>query len=92
MKALITGANKGIGYGIAEALGKAGVEILVGARSEERGKEAVEKLQAQGIKSSFVKIDLTDFASIHQAVETISQEVGPLDILVNNAGIPDAPG
>ena len=86
MKVLITGANKGIGFGIAEALGKEGCEILVGARSEKRGQEAVEKLISQGITASFIKIDLNDFETIHKA----AAEVEELDLLVNNAGIPDA--
>lgn len=84
--ALITGANKGIGFAIAEALGKSGVEILVGARSESRGQEAVKKLSAQGITASFVKIDLNNFDTIHSAAEEIDQ----IDLLINNAGIPDS--
>lgn len=86
MKALITGANKGIGFAIAESLGKSGVEILVGARSENRGMEAVEKLLNQGIIASFIKIDLNNFDTIHAA----EREIEEIDFLVNNAGIPDS--
>ena len=86
MKALITGANKGIGFAIAKILGKSGIEILVGARSENRGQEAVKKLSVQGITVSFVKIDLNNFDTIHNAAKEIDQ----LDLLVNNAGIPDS--
>lgn len=83
MKALITGANKGIGFGIAEALGKRGIEILVGARSEQLGNQAVAELKKAGITASFIKIDLNDFTSIHQAADQVSA----LDYLINNAGI-----
>jgi NAD(P)-dependent dehydrogenase (short-subunit alcohol dehydrogenase family) len=84
MKALITGANKGIGYEIARALGKRGYEVLVGARDEKRGQEAVAKLTAEGFQSQWIKIDLNDFATLANAAE----HVGQLDLLVNNAGIP----
>ncbi len=83
MRALVTGANKGIGFGIANALGKKGVEILVGARDEVRGNAAVAELIAQGIAASWVKIDLNDFSTFETAAKTI----GKIDFLINNAGI-----
>ena len=49
-KALITGANKGIGYEIARHLGKAGWQVIIGARDEERAKKAMETLKADGVK------------------------------------------
>ena len=54
MKTLITGANKGIGFALAQNLGHRGYEVLVGARNETRGQEAVEKLKAEGITAKFV--------------------------------------
>ena len=86
MRALVTGANKGIGFEIARILGQKGYEVLVGARDPQRGAEAVERLMtaAGQIKASFVKIDLNDFETLQAAAESISS----LDILVNNAGIP----
>lgn len=86
MKALVTGANKGIGFEIARNLGKRGYEILVGARDQVRGLAAVEKLDAEGISATFIKIDLNDLDSLHTAASNIDS----LDILVNNAGIPDS--
>jgi len=83
-RALVTGANKGIGFEIARELGKNGYEILLGARDESRGAHAVENLKQDGIVASFVKIDLNDFTTLHAA----AGNVGILDILVNNAGIP----
>jgi len=83
-RALVTGANKGIGLEIARELGKNGYEILLGARDESRGANAVNNLKNDGVAASFVKIDLNDFSTLHAAAES----VGILDILINNAGIP----
>ena len=83
-RALVTGANKGIGLEIARELGKNGCAILLGARDEGRGLQAVEHLKEDGIVANFVKIDLHDFDTLH----TAASKVGTLDILVNNAGIP----
>jgi len=83
-RALVTGANKGIGLEIARELGKNGYEILLGARDASRGAQAAEKLKKEGVAASFVKIDLNDFETLHAA----AAKVGVLDLLVNNAGIP----
>lgn len=87
--ALITGANKGLGYEIAHKLGLQGVTVYVGARNESRGKAAVEKLIAEGVDASFVLIDLNDEETIKQTAQFIEKEHGHLDILVNNAGFID---
>jgi len=83
-RALVTGANKGIGFETARELGKNGYEILLGARNESRGAQAAGKLQKEGITANFVNIDLNDFDTLHTAAD----KAGTLDILVNNAGIP----
>ncbi|GII32262.1 SDR family oxidoreductase [Planotetraspora mira] len=80
--ALITGANKGIGFEIARSLGLAGVTVLAGARDRSRGEEAAARLGA-----AFVQIDVTSEESVAAAAEWIEKEHGRLDILVNNAGI-----
>ncbi|MFC9892783.1 SDR family NAD(P)-dependent oxidoreductase [Nocardia sp. NPDC127579] len=85
--ALITGANRGIGYETARQLGGRGMTVLVGARSAERGAEAAEKLRAEGVDVRAVEIDATDAASIAAAAAWIAAEFGRLDVLVNNAGI-----
>jgi NAD(P)-dependent dehydrogenase (short-subunit alcohol dehydrogenase family) len=85
--ALITGANKGIGYEVARQLGEKGIHVLVGARDESRGKAAVERLQTLNITATYLPIDVTDTESIKEAAAYISKEFGKLDILVNNAGI-----
>lgn len=85
--ALITGANKGIGFEIARQLGVQNITVLVGARDQGRGEDAIQKLRAEEIAASFVQIDVTDQASIDAAAASIDRAYGKLDILVNNAAI-----
>jgi NAD(P)-dependent dehydrogenase (short-subunit alcohol dehydrogenase family) len=85
--ALISGANKGIGYEIARGLGAKKIRVLVGARDETRGQAAVDKLKAEGADVRFIKLDVTDRATIQRAAEWIEKEFGRLDILINNAGV-----
>ncbi|GAA3391237.1 SDR family oxidoreductase [Cryptosporangium minutisporangium] len=80
--ALITGANKGIGYETARLLGEQGMTVLLGARDETLGQKAAETLGA-----TFVQLDVTDDASIRRAADFVEAEYGRLDVLVNNAGI-----
>lgn len=84
--ALVTGANKGIGYEIAAGLGALGWSVGVGARDAERGEAAVAKLRAAGVDAFGVPIDVTDDASVTAAAE-LMRERGGLDVLVNNAAI-----
>lgn len=86
--ALITGANKGIGYEIAKGLGALGVKILVGARSEERGEAATRSLRETGVEAQFLQLDVTDEASVAKAAAAVDR----LDILVNNAAVALADG
>jgi len=85
--ALVTGANKGIGFEVVRQLGKAGMTVLLGARDAGRGAEAAAKLQAEGLDVRELPLDLGDEATIRTAAETIEREHGHLDVLVNNAGI-----
>jgi NAD(P)-dependent dehydrogenase (short-subunit alcohol dehydrogenase family) len=85
--ALITGANKGIGFEIARQLGGRGVLALVGARDEARGQEAADALEGQGLPAAPLQLDVTDGASVARAAQEIEHRYGQLDILVNNAGI-----
>jgi NAD(P)-dependent dehydrogenase (short-subunit alcohol dehydrogenase family) len=87
--ALVTGANKGIGFEVARQLAASGCVVLLGARSEALGKEAAAKLAAEGLDVRFVLIDVTELSTITAAAENISRDFGRLDILVNNAGIND---
>ena len=85
--ALVTGANKGIGFEIARQLGQSGARVLVGARDRERGEQAVAALKAEDIDARYVRFDLTDPSAIEAAAADVYRQDGRLDILVNNAGI-----
>ncbi|MER8186872.1 SDR family oxidoreductase [Kitasatospora sp. NPDC094015] len=87
--ALVTGANKGIGYEIAAGLGAAGWTVGVGARDERRGAEAVARLRAGGVDAFAVPLDVTDDGSVRAAARLVEERAGRLDALVNNAGIAD---
>ena len=88
--ALVTGANKGIGYGICKKLASSGVMVILTARNEKRGLDAVEKLKEIGLSDFVVfhQLDVTDPTSVVSIVKFIKTQFGKLDILVNNAGIP----
>jgi NAD(P)-dependent dehydrogenase (short-subunit alcohol dehydrogenase family) len=85
--ALVTGANKGIGYEIAAGLGSLGWCVGVGARDDERREAAVAKLRAGGADVFGVPLDVTDDASVAAAAGLIEDRAGRLDVLVNNAGV-----
>ena len=85
--ALITGANRGIGFETARQLGKQGFTILIGARSEKNGAEAVEKLKAENLDADFVVLDVANSESINSAASEASEKFDKLDVLINNAGI-----
>lgn len=85
--ALITGANKGIGFATARLLGARNMTVLVGARDPERGRQAERDLRAGAADAHFIQLDVTDDKLVRQAAEWIATEYGHLDILINNAGI-----
>src|SRR5271169_5975812 len=86
MVALVTGANKGIGRAIVEGLARAGFTVFLGARDEKRGEAAAAELARDG-NVRFIRMDVTDEASVRAAAERIAGDFGLLDILINNAGI-----
>src|ERR1700689_3674376 len=85
--ALVSGANKGIGFEIARGLGAKKIKVLLGARDEARGHAAADKLKTEGVDARFIKLEVTDQATIQRAAEWIEKEFGGLDILVKNAAI-----
>lgn len=85
--ALISGANKGIGYEIAAGLGALGWSVGVGARDQTRREEAVTRLRKAGVDAFGVPLDVTDDRSVTAAAALIDERAGRLDALVNNAGI-----
>lgn len=86
--ALITGATRGIGKGIAEAFAKQGANIaFTYVSSEEKAKALEQELQAFGIKAKGYKSDAGDFKAAEELVNNVVNEFGTIDVLVNNAGI-----
>jgi NAD(P)-dependent dehydrogenase (short-subunit alcohol dehydrogenase family) len=85
--ALITGANKGIGFETARQLGQQQITLLLGARDAAKGEAAAAQLRGEGLDARAVQLDVTDAASIQRAVDKVAQEFGRLDILINNAGV-----
>lgn len=85
--ALVTGANKGLGFETARQLGKKGITVLMASRNKERGNIAVKKLIAEGLDVEFVQLEVTNEAEVDALVRYIDTSYGKLDILVNNAGI-----
>ena len=85
--ALVTGASRGIGRAIAQALG-AQEAVIIGTATTEKGAEAITAyLQEAGMKGQGMKLDVTDAASIEALVKQINTDFGAPTILVNNAGI-----
>lgn len=86
---LVTGANKGIGFGIAKHLGLCGWKVIIGARNERRAEKAIGELKLQGIDVlGWVNIELKDLDGIDKAAKEIVERYPELSLLVNNAGIP----
>jgi 2-dehydro-3-deoxy-D-gluconate 5-dehydrogenase len=83
--AVVTGANTGIGQGIAFALAQAGADVALVGRSE--ATETAEKVRALGRRATLIGADLSTIAPVREVVERTLAELGGLDILVNNAGI-----
>ncbi len=86
---LVTGANKGIGFGIAKHLGKSGWQVIIGARDRRRAEKAIDELKSAGVNIlGWVNIELRDLDNIKKAAEEINEQYPGLSLLVNNAGIP----
>ncbi|KAG5578335.1 hypothetical protein H5410_058469 [Solanum commersonii] len=85
--AVVTGANKGIGFETVKQLAKTGVTVVLTARNEKRGMEATSLLNEQGLSNVvFHQLDVQDARSIESLAKFIQTQYGRLDILVNNAG------
>jgi len=85
--ALITGANKGLGFEMARQLGQEGVRVLLAARDSGKGEAAAAKLRDEGLDAQFLRLDVTDKKDRAAAFAFLAEKFGRLDILINNAGI-----
>ncbi|KAB2597649.1 (+)-neomenthol dehydrogenase-like [Pyrus ussuriensis x Pyrus communis] len=87
--AVVTGANKGIGFGTVKQLASNGIVVVLTARDEKRGLEALEKLKDFGISDLVVfhQLDVTDSVSAARLADFVKTQFGKLDILVNNAAV-----
>jgi NAD(P)-dependent dehydrogenase (short-subunit alcohol dehydrogenase family) len=90
--ALITGANRGLGFETAKQLGEQGITVVLGARSLEAADEAAAKLKALGIDAHGLKLDVANPDDRAAAAESLAAQFGHLDILINNAGIGSSTG
>src|SRR6266849_6006308 len=92
-KALVTGANSGIGQAVAIALGQAGADVVVNyVAGQERAQEVVRAIEQHGVKAYAHLADVSDETQVRDMFGTMVQRLGTIDILVNNAGLQrDAP-
>lgn len=86
--ALVTGANKSIGFETAKQLAQLGYFVYIGSRDKTKGVKAIENLKAVGITNvDCIQLDVTDINSIKAARQELEAKTQTLDLLINNAGI-----
>lgn len=83
--AVVTGANRGIGFEVAWQLGQQGATVILGARDAEKARAAAETLSAEGLRVLGKAVDVSDDASVRQFAAEVASEFDHVDILVNNA-------
>jgi len=83
--AIVTGASKGIGKSIAEALGQAGARVVVSSRKQEAVDEAASELKKQGIEAIAIAAHMGEMADVRNLVNKTKEQLGGIDIIVNNA-------
>jgi len=85
--AVVTGGNRGIGFGIAKGLAGAGATVVITNRNAMEGQKAAASLEREGLKAAAVSADVTSASSIKEMVSKVIGDFGKIDILVNNAAI-----
>jgi NAD(P)-dependent dehydrogenase (short-subunit alcohol dehydrogenase family) len=85
--AVITGASRGIGYGVAKAMANAGAKVAVAARDKKALDGLVNEIEANGHEAKAYRLDVADVGQIEAAMQEVRDDFGRLDILVNNAGL-----
>ena len=85
--AVVTGANRGIGFEIARQLGRRGMAVVLASRDEAKGQVAVSRLRKEGLDVNCLRLDVTDAAAVRELAQRLARDLGGVDVLVNNAGI-----
>src|SRR5262245_65972284 len=85
--AVVTGANRGIGFEISRQLAQLGYAVILTARDPAKGRAAVKALAREGLAVTFHQLDVTDAVGIKRLARYLRRKIGRLDVLVNNAGI-----
>ncbi|NLE81025.1 MAG: SDR family oxidoreductase [Rhodococcus sp.] len=85
--ALVTGANRGLGFAVAHSLATQGTCVLIAGRDATKVEEAAATLRADGLDAQAIQLDVTSDESISRAVKQVTHQHGRLDVLVNNAGV-----
>jgi NAD(P)-dependent dehydrogenase (short-subunit alcohol dehydrogenase family) len=85
--ALVTGANKGLGFETVKQLAEKGIKVILTARDVKKGEEATQQLKAKGLDVTFFKLDTSSSDDIQKVKEYLEKNYGKLDILINNAGL-----
>lgn len=85
--AVVTGANKGIGFEVCRQLARNGLRVVLSSRDEDKGREAQRVLQQENLDVDFHAMDVTDEQGIEAFARYLDDRHGRLDVLVNNAGI-----
>lgn len=85
--ALVTGANRGLGFETCRQLGKQGFKVLLPARNRDAGTQTADLLTNEGLDVSFLHLDVASDESIESAASTLETQGVKLDVLINNAGV-----
>ena len=84
---VVTGASSGLGHHFAGVLSRAGANVILGARREDKISARVEEIRAAGGQATGLKLDVRDAESIHTFLDAAEQAYGPIDTIINNAGV-----
>ena len=85
--ALVTGANRGIGFEVCRQLGLAGMQVILTSRDVTKGEHAAESLHREGLQVDYHLLDVTELKQVDRIHDWVLERYGRLDILVNNAGV-----